>query len=86
MDFVKDNFVWMMQFVETRKECKRSDYCQRNSADGPLCIRFRRICARVLPLTSLTQHDKKKGGEILCELLWGGRHRILDVTGISISI
>ena len=55
MDLVKDDFIGMIQFIETRKKCKRSNHCKRDPANFPLRIRFSGIRTSILSSVSPSQ-------------------------------
>ena len=51
MDFIKDDFIRMMQFIKSREESERGDDCQGNSTNLSLRITLSIPCTSILQLT-----------------------------------
>ena len=53
MDFIEDDFIGMIQFIETRKKSECTNRGKRDPADFPLRICFTRIRTGILQSASL---------------------------------
>jgi hypothetical protein len=71
MDFIKDDFIGMIQFIETRKKGECTNRGKRDPADFPLRICFTRIRTGILQSASLEKPNHTTHTNLACTSITG---------------